>query len=216
MTCSLKFPTMLISSSGEKHRGSVLPIVEVAGVDAGPAPDEALAGQALVWPRPPAAITGAQLIAHHPISSCTERGAVSHAHSLPNPRGNILSASRHAQKCNQTAPVSQEKDREKKAWNHYHATTQIHKALSWNILHNLGLLLSEKTEWGKDLREWCKEDQNQRRASKQSSSLRGGVRNDIIKASKILNGMEEVSKHENNCSLLLPSPSWAFKETAIQ
>lgn len=86
MSCSLKFPTMLISSSGEKHEGSVLPIVEVAGVDAGPAPDEALAGQALVWPWPPAAITGAQLIAHHPISSCTERGAVSHAHSPPKPK----------------------------------------------------------------------------------------------------------------------------------
>lgn len=78
---------MLISSFREKHKGNVLPLVEVAGVYAGPPPDEALAGQALVRPWPPAAVTGAQLIAHHPVSSCRERGAVSNAHSPPKSKG---------------------------------------------------------------------------------------------------------------------------------
>lgn len=62
-----------ISSSGSRP-GQFSPVVEVAGVDAGPAADEALAGQALVRPRPPAAVTGAQLVAHHAISSCRDRG----------------------------------------------------------------------------------------------------------------------------------------------
>lgn len=72
-----------MSSFGERPKGSVLPVIEVAGVDAGPAPDEALAGQALVRPWPPAAVAGAQLVAHHAVSSCRDRGAVRRALSPP-------------------------------------------------------------------------------------------------------------------------------------
>lgn len=47
----------VISNLKAKCKGSILPIIQVTGVYAGPAPDEALAGETLVWAWPPTAIT---------------------------------------------------------------------------------------------------------------------------------------------------------------
>lgn len=52
----MKVLNNVVSNLKEKCKGSILPIIQVTRVDAGPSPDEVLAGETLVWPRPPTAI----------------------------------------------------------------------------------------------------------------------------------------------------------------